>query len=118
MLWELYFFKDKSTDEFSVYSDEFQNNVTALTSQFKIIPSWIDGNYLFYTLNNIDFGGQLKTKSIRDEICDFLHKKEIYKHIWEGDLDSLLIGMRREGYWDTHLEMLAFSDLLRLNINI
>ena len=31
---------------------------------------------------------------------DFLlKKKEIYKHIWEGDLDNHLIRMRREGYW-------------------
>ena len=36
---ESYIFKDKSIDEFSGYfdeSDEFQNNTTALTSQFKI----------------------------------------------------------------------------------
>ena len=26
--------------------------------------------------------------------------------------------MRREGYWDTNLEKLAFSDLMKLNINI
>ena len=26
--------------------------------------------------------------------------------------------MRREGYWGTNLELLAFSDLMRLNINI
>ena len=26
--------------------------------------------------------------------------------------------MRREGYWGTNLELLAFSDIMRLNINI
>ena len=26
--------------------------------------------------------------------------------------------MRKDGYWGTNLELLAFSDLMRLNINI
>ena len=26
--------------------------------------------------------------------------------------------MRREGYWSTNIELLAFSDLMRLDINI
>ena len=115
-------FTDEITDEsseFSIESDEILNNATALTSQFRIIPSGIDGNCLFHTLNNIVFGGQLTAKSIRDEICDFIFKKkEIYRHICEGDLDNHLIWMRREGYWGTNLELLAFSDLMRLNINI
>ena len=115
-------FIDEITDEwskFSTESDEILNNATALTSQFRIIPSGIDGNYLFHTLNNIVFGGQLTEKNIRDEICDFIFKKkEIYKHICEWDLDNHLIWMRKEGYWGMNLELLTFSDLMRLNINI
>ena len=26
--------------------------------------------------------------------------------------------MRKDGYWGTNLELIAFSDLMRLNINI
>ena len=43
-------FTDEITDEsseFSIESDEILNNATALTSQFRIIPSEIDGNCLF-----------------------------------------------------------------------
>ena len=49
---ESYIFTDESS-EFSIESDEILNNATALTSQFRIIPSGIDGNCLFHTLNNI-----------------------------------------------------------------
>ena len=71
---------------------------------------------VFFILNNIVFGRQLTTKIIRDEICNFLLKMKIYKHIREGDLDYHLI--RRERYWDTNLELRAFSDLIRLSIYI
>ena len=116
------FFTDEITDEsseFSIESDDILNNATTLTSLFRIIPSGIDGNCLFHTLNNIIFGRQLTAKSIRDEICDFIFKmKEIYRHICDGDLDNHITWMRSEGYWGTNLELLAFSDLMRLNINI
>ena len=42
------------SSEFSIESNEILNNATALTSQFRIIPSGIDGSCLFHTLNNID----------------------------------------------------------------
>ena len=107
-------FADEITNEsseFSIESDEILNNLTALTSQFRIIPSWIYGNCLFHTINNIVFGGQLTAKCIRDEICAFiLKKKEIYRHICEEDLDNHLIWIRREGYWGSNLELLDFSD--------
>ena len=107
------------SSEFSIESDEILNNTTALTCQFRIILSGIDENYLFHTLNNIVFGGRLTAKSIRDEIYDFIFKKkEVYRHICGGDLDNHLIWMRREGYWGTNLQLLVFSDLMRLNINI
>ena len=121
MIWEWYFYRWNYwwSSEFSIESDEILNNATALTSQFRIIPSGIDGNCLFHILNNIVFGGQLTAKGIRNEICDFIFKKkEIYRHICEGDLDNHLIRMKREWYWGTNLELLAFSDLMRLNINI
>ena len=44
-------------------------------------------------------------------------KRKKYRHICEGDLDNHVMFMRREGYWGTNLELLAFSDLMRLNIN-
>ena len=117
-----WYFTDEITDkssEYSYESEEANNNFLELTSRFRIVPSEADGNCLFHTLNNIVFGSNLTAKNIREEICDFLiKKKEIYRHIWEGDIDSHVANMRREGYWGTNLELLAFSDLMRLNINI
>ena len=56
------------------------------------------------------FGEQSTAKSIRDEICDFLLKKnEIYKQFWEEDLENHLVRIRREGHWGTNLELLAFQ---------
>ena len=52
---------DEITDESSEYSgesDEDEINTTPSTSSFKIIPSEIDFNCLFRTLNNIVFGGK------------------------------------------------------------
>ena len=57
---EIDIFKDEITNEsseFSIESDETLYNTTALTSQFRIISSGIDGNCLFHALNNIVFGG-------------------------------------------------------------
>ena len=120
--WEDDIFTDEITDkssEYSYESEEANNNFLELTSRFRIVPSEADGNCLFHTLNNIVFGSNLTAKNIREEICDFLiKKKEIYRHIWEGDIDRHVANMRREGYWGTNLELLAFSDLMRLNINI
>ena len=120
--WEDDIFTDEITDkssEYSYESEEANNNFLELTSRFRIVPSEADGNCLFHTLNNIVFGSNLTAKNIREEICDFLiKKKEIYRHIWEGDIDSHVANMRREGYWGTNLELLAFSDLMRLNISI
>ena len=51
----------------------------------------------------------MASKRIRAETYDFLlKKKEIYMHIWEGDLDNHLIRMRRDGYYSTNLELLVF----------
>ena len=50
-------------------------NSTPFTSSFKIIPSETNGDFIFYTLNNIEFGWQLTIKYIKVEICCF-NKKE------------------------------------------
>ena len=38
---------DEITDESFEFSDEFQNNVAPLISQFKIIPRWTDETNFF-----------------------------------------------------------------------
>ena len=63
------------SSEFSIESDEILNSATALTSQFRIIPSGIYGNCPFHTLNNIVFEGQLTAKRIWNEKCDFIFKR-------------------------------------------
>ena len=89
------------SDIFTDESDEDEINTTPLTSIFKIIPSETDGNCLFHTLNNIVFGGQFTAEYIREEICDFIIKKrQIYEHLWEGNLDNHITNMRKNGYWE------------------
>ena len=113
-----YIFTDESS-EYSDESDEDEINTTLLTSIFKIILSETDGNCLFHTSNNIVFGGNFTAEYIREVIYDFIIKKrQIYEHLWEGNLDNHITNMRKDGYWGTNLELLAFSDLMRLNINI
>ena len=51
--------------EYSGESGEDEINTTPFTSSFKIIPCETNGNFLFHTLNNIVFGGQLTAKYIR-----------------------------------------------------
>ena len=65
--------------EYSGESDENEINTTPFTSSFKIIPCETNGNFLFHTLNNIVFGGQLTAKYIREQICDFIKKEA---NIW------------------------------------
>ena len=92
---------DEITDESSGESDEDEINTTPFTSIFKIIPSETDDNCLFHTLNNIVFGGQFTAEYIREEICDFIIKKrQIYEHLWEGNLDNHITNIRKDGYWE------------------
>ena len=75
-----YIFADEIKDESSEYSgesDENEINTKLLNFSFKIIPSKIDDNCLFLTLNNIVFGRQLTAKYIREEIFYFIIKKAI-----------------------------------------
>ena len=76
------FGSDIFTDEITDESDEDEINTTLFTSIFKIIPSEINGNCPFHTLNNIVFGGQFTAEYIREEICNFIIKKmQIYEHL-------------------------------------
>ena len=66
------------SSEYSGESEENEINTTSLTSNFKIIPSETNCNCIFHTLNN--FFGQLTAEYIREEICDFIKKKD--ENIW------------------------------------
>ena len=63
---------------------------------FKIIPSKMDGSWLFHTLNNLVFGGLLSREDLRNELCDFMIRKiQLYDDLWEGDFDTLIQKMIR-----------------------
>ena len=86
--YEQWWYDSWFTDEFSEESSEVSSepeenirNLTSLTEIFQIIPSQIDGNWLFHTLNNLVFGGQYSAEDIRNEIYAFLIKKAF---IWES----------------------------------
>ena len=44
-------------------------------------------------------------------------KKEVYQAFCEGDIENHLLNMRRDGYWGTNLELIAFSGLMIINIH-
>ena len=65
------------------------------------------------------FGSQLAVEEIRLRIWDFiLRNRDTYQNIWERNLETHIQNMRKNRVWGTSLEIMAFSDLMRLNINI
>ena len=75
----------------------------------------MDGNWLFHMLNNLVFGRQYSTEEIRNEIYILIRKKHLYKNLWESDFDTHIRNIKRNGFWGTNLEKIAFSDMMRLN---
>ena len=76
--WYDCWFTDELSDESSKLSSEPEEsvrNLTSLTEIIQIIPSQMDWNWLFHTLNNLLFGGQYSAEEIRNEICVFLIRK-------------------------------------------
>ena len=62
---------------------------------------------------------QSSSFDIWTEIWKYIEKKkEAYQSFYEGNIENLLLNMRRDGYWGTNFELLDFSDLMRININI
>ena len=104
--YEQWWYDSWFTDEFSEESSELSSepeenirNLTSLTEIFQIIPSQMDGNWLFHTLNNLVFGGQNSAEDIRNEICAFLiRKRHLYENLWEGDFDTHIRNMKRNGF--------------------
>ena len=63
--------------------------------------------------------GKSSASDMRSEIWNYLEKKkEVYQAFCEGDIKKHLLKMWKDGYWGTNIELLAFSDLIRININI
>ena len=89
----------------------------SLTMIFQIIPSQMDWNWPFHTLNNLEFGEQYLADEIWNKICTFLkRKKHLYENLWEGDFDTYIRNMKRNGFWENNHEIIAFFDMMRLNM--
>ena len=70
-------------------------------------------------MNNLVFEGKYSAEEIRNEICAFLiSKKHLYENLWEGDFDTHIRNMKWNGFWKNSLEIIIFSDMMRLNISI
>ena len=92
-------------------------NLTSLTENFQIIICQMDWNRLFHTLNNLAFGGQYSAEEIRNNIWTFLiSKKNLYENLWEGHFDTHIRNLKINGFWGINLEIMIFSDMIRLNI--
>ena len=124
--YELWWYDSWFTDEFSKESLELSSepeesirNVISFTEIFQIIPSKMDGNWVFNMLNNLVFGGQYSAKEIRNKIWVFLvRKKHLSENLWEGDFDTHIRNMKRNKFWGTNLEIMTFSDMMMLNTSI
>ena len=47
-----------------------------------------------------------------------IKKKHLFENLWEDDFDTQIRNMKINGFWGTNLEIIEFSDIMRLNINI
>ena len=70
--------------------------MTSLTEIFQIIPSQIDENWFFHTLNNLVFSGKYSAEETRNEICAFLIRKvNLYDNLREGDFDTHIRNIKK-----------------------
>ena len=76
-------------------------------------------NWLFHKLSNSVFGWQYSAEVIRNEIYAFLiRKKHLHENLWEGDFDTHISNMKRNGFWGTNLDIMIFSDMVRLCVGV
>ena len=75
---------------------------------------------IFHTLNNLVFGRLLSPEYLRNELWYFMtRKRRIYENFWEENFDThIKIYMWRNRFLGTNLEIMAFSDLMRINVHI
>ena len=62
----------KESSDLSSEPEASTRYLAPLTEILQIIPSQMDGNRLFHSLNNLIFGGQYSLEKIRNEIYAFL----------------------------------------------
>ena len=48
----------------------------------------------------------------------FHDSKKFNEDLWESDFDIHIHNIRRNEFWGTNLEIISFSDLIRININM
>ena len=47
-----------------------------------------------------------------------IRKRQLYQDLLEVDIDTHIKIIRRNISWETNLEIMAFTDLMKININI
>lgn len=82
--------------------------------RFHIIP---DGNCLYRAVSKATYGEQSRHKELREQtmhhIADHLDE---FNPIIEGDVGEFLINAAQDGAWAGYPELLAMSQMLRVNI--
>ena len=93
-------YTDQIIDEFSEQSnnsDIDERRITCLTEIFRIIPSKMEGNWLFRAFNRHAFGGQLAVKEIKLLIWDIIMRnKAISQNNKEENLETHIQNMRKK----------------------
>ena len=113
------FFSD--SDETEEESEEDDNDIdydqVPITRKFKVITWENNSSNMFYILNELAFNGDSSPDEVGQRIWDWESKyNDYYQQYLTEKIDIHIEKMRDKIVWGTTLELLAFSDMVRLNI--
>ena len=78
-----------------------------------------DGSWLFSCLNTLCFNGTYGAREIRLLIVNYIRNNQnMFENHVNGDFNNYWDKMELDKTWGTYTELLAFSTMLEIDINI
>ena len=96
-----------------------KRNLVPLTKIFRIIPCQMDEKLTFPHVQLSSIWRTVFSKRYqKSNLCFLIGKRHLYLDLLDADFDTHIRNMKRSVFLETNLEIMAFSDIRRLNNNI
>ena len=115
--WRSFSDSDETEEESEEDDNDIDYDQVPITRKFKVITWENNSSNMFYILNELAFNGDSSPDEVRQRIWDWESKhNDYYQQYLTEKIDKHIEKMRDKIVWGTTLELLAFSDMVRLNI--
>ena len=109
----------KESSDLSFEQKASNRNLVPLTKIFQIIPCQMDGKLTFPHVQLFRIWRTVfSRRDQKSNLCFLIGKRHLYLDILDADFDAHIRNMKRSVFLETNLEIMAFSDLRRLNNSI